>query len=525
MAATGISIYQDNIVDECNLLAVHSPLIFLIDITYNGTAPLCYCDIYGGSQAIGESTDRFLCTFDSDQSATIRRYRFEADAILRSFMEDFDDFIQSANSVQLVQKVNRQFTLRFFDGENQVEESVTIIAFAASRQYGQNAALTDIMNNEDILYLAQKNRPVYIYFYNTYEDNECEIRWDNHTISLGSYDEKHKDDMSSWEGSGYLTHPAGWTLIYKPLPDSDFRIFEETLGQMQVKIYKNFPSNYGILALKKPDITWQKGVKTFIKIKYRYSNTNSNCYFFAMAHPPGAYELYGNLHPIPESYYWQELEFEFYEYSHLPGAREPIVGFIKFGTGNNFYINIDEWTIFTKASDTGYYRLKVDNLTKDTQFNFYVNDEIKHTKTVRIKSKCDDALLLKYLDKNGQYRMLVYNDRYQIKDSPQMLGRANKLINSLLTGQSNFKNIGYKNERTILATADIVAEDELDLYAGIYTSPRVYLYIGDGTTDEAKDWLMVTVKSQENIVKNRRGNNTEINIEILLPQHYNITML
>ena len=46
MSITTISISQDNKVDESNLMAVQSPLIFLIDVTYSGDPPdILYCDL------------------------------------------------------------------------------------------------------------------------------------------------------------------------------------------------------------------------------------------------------------------------------------------------------------------------------------------------------------------------------------------------------------------------------------------------------------------------------------------------
>ena len=58
----------------------------------------------------------------------------------------------------------------------------------------------------------------------------------------------------------------------------------------------------------------------------------------------------------------------------------------------------------------------------------------------------------------------------------------------------------------------------------IYTSPRVYLYIGSGS-DALNDWVELTKISGDTTVRRRRGNTGAINIEITLPEYFTVKMI
>jgi len=174
-------------------------------------------------------------------------------------------------------------------------------------------------------------------------------------------------------------------------------------------------------------------------------------------------------------------------------------------------------------SSIGYYRYKT---IADTEkvINWTVNYINVASKTVKPIDYCDGGLILKYLDRNGQYRFYPFNSYYEKRDNPKLIGKVNKFITNIKTDQSGENSIGYNNERQIFANADVTNE-ELEKLTDIYTSPRVYLYIGDGTTDIVSDWLAVEIQVQNSIVKRSRGNTGRIDITITLPTHYSITMI
>jgi len=173
-------------------------------------------------------------------------------------------------------------------------------------------------------------------------------------------------------------------------------------------------------------------------------------------------------------------------------------------------------------SEIGYYRYKTDVDIKT--INWTVNYVNVGSKTITPVAFCEGGKILKYLDSNGQYRFYPFNKYYQTTDTPVLIGKSNKLITSILTDQSNTQNVGYKNERILELVAD-VPTNELEKLTDIYTSPRVYLYNGNGVSDIAKDWLEVTIQANESIVKRRKSNSGRIGITVTLPEHFTIKMI
>lgn len=174
-------------------------------------------------------------------------------------------------------------------------------------------------------------------------------------------------------------------------------------------------------------------------------------------------------------------------------------------------------------SEIGYYRYKT---TADVEkvINWEVNGANIAFKDVIPLETCTGDLIIKYLDKNGQYRFYPFNKFYRTTDEPELIGTANKFITNILSDQTNKQNIGFRNDRKIELTADVPTA-ELDKLADIYTSPRVYLYIGSGSSDIAKDWLEVNQVASNPIVRRRKRKTGRIDITITLPENFSITML
>ena len=84
--------------------------------------------------------------------------------------------------------------------------------------------------------------------------------------------------------------------------------------------------------------------------------------------------------------------------------------------------------------------------------------------------------------------------------------------------------MGYTNEPTIALIAYSVSKEELQLLSSIYSSPVKYLYIGDGVSDEKKDWLLVKVSGNP-VNRNRLKEFSNVNITITLPENYAITSI
>jgi len=173
-------------------------------------------------------------------------------------------------------------------------------------------------------------------------------------------------------------------------------------------------------------------------------------------------------------------------------------------------------------SEIGYYRYKVIPINKGVlTVAFYINGCLASTATIITREFCANFRILKYLDGSGRYRFFPFNQKWQQMDKPSLIGSVNNFITSILDSQTDAKNIGYKNNRSITLTAGNVSIDELDKLSDIYTSPRVYLYTGDGTNDRVQDWILVTITGDG---VGRRKNNQfgKVTIEVKLPEYYSV---
>lgn len=165
MAISTLTLYQDNRIGTYNAMAIHSPLVFLIDSTYTAPAPdFIYCEIL--KEGVSLLTAR--CTYIADISGNTRRFRFVADEILRAYMPAFDDVIQSGGSIISDTNATQEFTLTFkSDLAGTVQISFLIDAIHAARQVGESACMSDVCSNANGLYIGFENKPVYVYFYNS----------------------------------------------------------------------------------------------------------------------------------------------------------------------------------------------------------------------------------------------------------------------------------------------------------------------------------------------------------------------
>lgn len=166
----------------------------------------------------------------------------------------------------------------------------------------------------------------------------------------------------------------------------------------------------------------------------------------------------------------------------------------------------------------GFYRLFINNLAVGSySVQFKVDNVLVSRKTLVIKEFETNGVLMKFLDKNGQYRFVAANRYYAINDNPATIGTTNEFITSILTNSTNRKVIGKTNERTWLLTVDYVETSELAYIVDIYTSPRVYLYINN-------IWVEVELTALNPIVKERKANHSKLQFSAKLPDWYTIKM-
>ena len=179
-------------------------------------------------------------------------------------------------------------------------------------------------------------------------------------------------------------------------------------------------------------------------------------------------------------------------------------------------------------SNIGFYRYRLsedfllDNKTKVISSDGSINKETK----VNLYTDCyENKIIIKYLDRNGHYKFFVFNEFYEGKDSPQQIGEIEKLLLDIQTDQTDSKNVGYKNEKRISVSADVNIE-QLYLLSDLFASPRVYMQYGSKFfTDQNTLFFEVTLRSNDNVYRKRKGTSSKVNFDILMPKNYEITML
>lgn len=110
MAITNIEIVQDNIVGDCDLLSVASPLVYLVNATYTGAVPdVIYARLFDGETDLGY----YKCLPWKDLSSTVRQFWFRADEILRQYVPLLEDVTQSDNTLIEINGAVKGLTLKF----------------------------------------------------------------------------------------------------------------------------------------------------------------------------------------------------------------------------------------------------------------------------------------------------------------------------------------------------------------------------------------------------------------------------
>jgi hypothetical protein len=173
----------------------------------------------------------------------------------------------------------------------------------------------------------------------------------------------------------------------------------------------------------------------------------------------------------------------------------------------------------------GFYRYKLASVSAaGNTVQFKLNGVIDKTCTITPVNLCTGKRILKYLNRDGQYRFFPFISNYEELDKPKEIGKTLNIIASILSSKSDTKSVGYKSDRTINLKSDPISTAQLEILRDIYTSPRVYLYVGT-TTDTESDWVLVSVQASKSIRKEPKAKFTTLEIEVTLPETYAITML
>lgn len=172
MAVTAVNIYQDNTVGDSNLMPIHSPLIFLVDVTFSSTAPeLIYVDII--KDTVIQDTYQLIPW--KDRSSTQRVFAFIANEPIKSLMGNFDDTLQLLESFEPVPDITYNCTLDFYDPDTNLNDTLDCVFVHGMNQFGEHPNLHEQYNNESETYYAAKDGIIYLYVFNNDITNDITV--------------------------------------------------------------------------------------------------------------------------------------------------------------------------------------------------------------------------------------------------------------------------------------------------------------------------------------------------------------
>lgn len=474
-----ITIAQDNKYSGVDLLSVHNPLVFLVDASYSGDPP---DNIY----ATLDGVTFYKCNYLEEVTASSRRFFFVADEILRAELDTVEDIVQTDGTVISAFNMTKEITLYFTDTgdpEYDINTSVTIIACNASNdfvsEYG--ACMVNEVNNERRVYTAGKNKIVYLYWWN--DDAANVIDGTMGGVVEGSTSSDNADNMIAWFVANYPTLIA--TDDSKPL-----KIIKTTF-------------------VDSPD-TWY-GVKIQISTAISLYCTNISA----------GHNIDSDGHfSAPLSYQYLAGTFIAIVAGDDVSSNPEIVFDMAVDLGgsvSNYGVNTGFGIYDGITLDKGFIR-KAITPTETGLIQGTINIAgVDYTHDIYVRDTCESSILMKYLDRSGQYRFMVFNQFYQIQNNPELIGKSEELILSLLTGKGDKKVIGYKNSDTLILNAELITEAERPYLKDLYVSSDVMVYLNN-------KWVSVEV-SGDNISKLFKNKFSDLTITAKLPQSYNITML
>jgi hypothetical protein len=465
MTITAIDITQDNTVGVVDLLAVHNPLVFIAVATWNTDVPNnIYAEI--------DSTV-YKMAFYEDLSATQRAFLFVSEEILRSLLPALVDISQSVDTIIEIPDLILDVTIDFTKvAEGVPADSVDIIACHAARDFEDEngAAMVDIWNNESQYYVGAVDQDVYLYWWN---DNAANIINGDIGINIGiniaataanikAYiiaDSTYSDFIKGTTGAGSI-----WCYV-----SGDDVIFQAENGAITTFSAVSLGASFSSVITNNASAT----AKLTITLDFNPSDGEVFEFNFDISNvptPPGGIDVE--------------------EFMGVTGGTTYAKGFIR--------------------------KLIQPSASGITEQSITIYDQT-FTHTLKTRPWCDGDLLLKYVDRNGQYRFFPFTRFYIRRSNPIAIGTIDELIISLATDTGDTREIGYKNKDNLTLSAAQLNTDEKALLKDLYTSPEVYLV-------EATKLVRVKVAG-DNISKLAKDNFSDLTIDILLPSSYNITEL
>jgi hypothetical protein len=168
MPVSSIDLIESNYTGNSNLICIHNPVIFIVQANYIGAAPEYLEALLYDEDDVLLGT--FRCIPYLDVTTTSRQFIFVADQIMRGYMGNFDDVLQTGGSLEYIEDRTKVFKLRFQKYMEAITGEYVVVALHGVRQFGDDQNAVSIYNNEPQVYYGAEDMPVYVYFYNNDPD-------------------------------------------------------------------------------------------------------------------------------------------------------------------------------------------------------------------------------------------------------------------------------------------------------------------------------------------------------------------
>lgn len=468
MAITAIDVFENNIENGVNLMAIHNPLTFIAEVTYTNTAPDTLQVVLTDDNTNYYTYD---CVYYADISLTKRQFIFIADEVLRSFLPTVADVGQGSDTI-VNSNITNVVSIYFTDGVTESTPFSITICHAARDYTDLNGALmVDEYNNETKRYTGIVGELVYQYWYNDDANNDI-INFDpTKLMVLSTVTDTVGANVTQLErvNDGKLSYgvpPEIGEIWFDVIPYTGLGyIFRTKYLGGEGGIFSNVIGDFSYTLTEIGSNEW------ILEIAITTNPTNGQYFQFN-------YTLTGKETQTIRG------EFKSYTIQHFD------VGFIK----------------------------KAITPTSEGEITSHILiDWIEYYHTVKAVAKCTNDIKLRYIDRNGQYRFMLMSSFYKAEIRPESIGDIDLYVVSLKDSASNTQRIGYKNKDTLTMRSHLLDADEITLLKDLYNSNDVTIYLNS-------KWVSVTIKG-DNIYRYQKKDALDIILTVELPQSYNLTKL
>lgn len=146
-------------------------------------------------------------------------------------------------------------------------------------------------------------------------------------------------------------------------------------------------------------------------------------------------------------------------------------------------------------------------------------NEDKFIMLEKMPYKC--GMYFKWLNKYGGYSYWLFENTYSIDRSTKHIGELDRDNFNREDTFTRAIQIGKNSQDTIRVIAELLTSDERDIVAGIFDSPKIYLFTGQPyARNGVRDWVEVSLKTSNSRIKNAKEQLTNFALDFELPERY-----